>query len=66
MFPLSEQLDDVNQARVDTYQWASFEHDFHMAVQPSLYLIKGKQYFVYQGDPRDLSQIVKFAKSGHK
>ena len=65
MFPLSEQLDDVNLARVDTYQWPGFEHDFHMTKQPTLYLIKGKSYYVYQGDPRDISQIRLFAKSGH-
>lgn len=65
MFPLSEALPDVNLARVDTYLWPEFERDLHMTRQPELYILRGRSFFAYKGDPRSLSDILAFAKGGY-
>ena len=65
MFPLSEALVDVHLARVDTYLWPEFERDLHMTKQPELYLLHGRSFYAYKGDPRSLPEIIAFAKGGY-
>ena len=66
MFPLSETLADVHLARVDTYLWPEFEKDLHMTRQPELYLLHGRSFYAYKGDPRSVSEIVAFAQGGYR
>ena len=66
MFPLSESLGDVHLARVDTYLWPEFERDLHMTRQPELYMLHGRSFYAYKGDPRSLSEILAFAQGGYR